>query len=210
MLVHFGPHMKETGGPAVTQWLSKAFPQTAIVGDDPSYRPGIVHRLDRETSGVLLIALKQPYFLYLKSLFQTHAITKTYYALVAGKPVYKKGIIDRPIGIKSGTTKRTIHSTKMAKEAITEYECENTFTKDGFEYSLIRVVPKTGRTHQIRVHLASLGCPVLGDKLYGGRSNASRASRHMLHCFSMEFDVKKGEKIKIEAPFPDDFKTFLS
>ncbi|MCL5011802.1 MAG: RluA family pseudouridine synthase [Patescibacteria group bacterium] len=209
VLVHGASYMQTTQ-PTVVDWVLKKFPQIQVVGDDPTHRPGVVHRLDKDTSGVLLIALTQKYFEYVKSLFQKHEIKKIYYAICAGIPKQKRGVIDIAIGIKSGTTKRTVFSNKMAKPAITEYEVEKTWTVAGETYSFIRVSPKTGRTHQIRVHLNYLGCPVIGDELYGGKRNAQRASRHMLHCFSMEFNESGGKRIYIEAPLPDDFKSMLS
>lgn len=208
VLVHGAAYMK-TAETTVVDWVLETFPQVNTVGDDPVHRPGIVHRLDKETSGALLIALTQEYFEYLKTLFQKHEIKKTYYAICAGAPKQRKGIIDIAIGIKSGTTKRTVFSNKMAKPAITEYEVEKTWSVAGETYSLIRVSPKTGRTHQIRVHLNYIGCPIIGDELYGGRRNAQRAPRHMLHCFSMEFVGLHGKLVHIEAPFPDDFMNML-
>ena len=193
----------------VVDWARKKFPKIKTVGDDPVHRPGIVHRLDKDTSGVLLIALTQEYFDYLKGLFQKHKIKKTYYAICSGIPKQKKGIIDIAIGIKSGTTKRTVFSNKMAKPALTEYEVEKTWNAAGETYSLVRVFPKTGRTHQIRVHMNYIGCPVIGDELYGGKRNALRAPRHMLHCFCMEFADVGGKQVRVEAPLPDDFLNIL-
>lgn len=208
VLVHGASHMK-TDEPTVTGWILKNFPSAKVVGDDPMYRPGIVHRLDKETSGVLLITLTQTYFEYIKNLFQKHEIKKTYYAICAGVPKNKKGIIDIAIGIKSGTTKRTVFSGKMAKPAITEYEVEKEWGEGGERRCLMRVMPHTGRTHQIRVHLNYIGCPVIGDELYGGTKNKKRAPRHMLHCFSMEFYDMNKKPLHITAPLPDDFETCI-
>ncbi len=209
VLVHSAEYMKKKE-PTVVEWVIKNFPRVKTVGDDPSNRPGIVHRLDKDTSGVLLIALTQEYFDYLKSLFQKHEIKKTYYAICAGEPKEKKGIIDIAIGIKSGTTKRTVFSNKMAKPAITEYEVEKVWNKNEETYSLVSVKPRTGRTHQIRVHMNYIGCPVIGDELYGGKTNAARASRQMLHCLAMEFKDMRGKEIRIEAPLPNDFRSAIS
>ena len=104
--------------PTLVDWLILKYPQVKNVGDDPATRPGIVHRLDRETSGILLIPKNQKYFEYLKSLFQEHLIQKKYYAVVFGIPKNQSGMINSPIGIKNGTLKRSIHSSKMAKTAI--------------------------------------------------------------------------------------------
>lgn len=208
LLVHGASYMK-TQEPTVVDWIIENFPQAKTVGDDPAHRPGIVHRLDKETSGVLLITLTQEYFEYLKSLFQKHEIKKTYYAICAGIPKQKRGTIDIAIGIKSGTTKRTVFSNKMAKPAVTEYSVEKTWELNGETLSLVRITPHTGRTHQIRVHMNYIGCPVIGDELYGGKTNAKRAPRHMLHCFSMEFLHTNGGRVYIEASLPDDFKSMV-
>ncbi len=174
------------------------------------YRPGIVHRLDKDTSGIMLIPLTQEYFSYLKKLFQEKKIKKTYLAIVKGEVKGKTGIIDKPIGIKSGTTRRTVFSDKMSKEAVTEYKLIKNFEKDGQELSLLEVYPLTGRTHQIRVHLNYIGHPVIGDKMYGGKTVAALAPRQMLHCYSMEFDMEPGKSIKLEAEPPDDFTGSLT
>lgn len=206
MLVHIFSHQKSETSETVVDWMKARYPQITAVGDDPLYRPGVVHRLDRETSGALLMALTQDSFLYLKSLFQNKTIRKTYFAIVAGVPKSPKGTISYPIGIKSGTTKRTIHGAKNSKEAITEYEVIASREKEGELISLVRVRPLTGRTHQIRIHLNALHTPVLGDKLYGGKRNASRAPRHMLHCSCLEFTDVTGIERRICAPVPADMQ----
>jgi 23S rRNA pseudouridine1911/1915/1917 synthase len=204
--------------PTLVDWLLARYPEIKTVGDDPVTRPGIVHRLDKETSGVILIARTQAYFEYLKSLFQNRDIEKVYYAIVAGVPKKEEGIIDAPIGIKNGTLKRSVHSEKMAKEAITEYKVLKTFTKETDiketeklknsktekpeMFSLLEVHPKTGRTHQIRVHLASIGHPIVGDPLYGSKKQPSWVTRLMLHAFSVTFQGAPGKMIAIESLSP--------
>ncbi len=184
----------------LVDWLVKRYPELKKVGDDPELRPGIVHRLDKDTSGVMLVARTQDSFEYFKSLFQKHEIKKKYLALVVGMPKQHHGVIDAPIGIRSGTLKRSIHSNKMMKEAVTEYRV----VKKIGENSLLEVVPKTGRTHQIRVHLASIGHPVIGDRLYG-KSHA--ASRLALHALSLEFTARDGRRLKFEADPPKELST---
>lgn len=191
--------------PTLVDWLIKKYPQIKVVGDDPVVRPGIVHRLDKDTSGIMVIAKTQEYFAYLKSLFQKHEIKKTYLAVVRGVPKNREGIIDAPIGITSGSLKRSVRSKKMAKEAVTEYRILRAWESG----ALLRVNPKTGRTHQIRVHLASIGHPIVGDKLYGARKSLQRdvTSRLMLHAVDIEFRDKDGSRIHLstEAPFAKDF-----
>ena len=207
-----------SNGPEDTlvDWLVKRYPEVKKVGDDPETRPGIVHRLDRDTSGVILVARNQDYFLYLKSLFQEHKVEKTYLALVFGKFKEKEGVINKPIGIKSGTIKRSTHSGKMAKEAVTEYEVLRTVRgkkldvgRKEADFSLLKIYPKTGRTHQIRVHLASIGHPVVGDELYGKSKKKLEVSRLMLHAQAIEFNSENGEKLRFEADVPSSFLDIL-
>ncbi len=188
--------------PTLVDWLRKRYPEVEGVGDEPALRPGIVHRLDKDTSGVMLVAKTQEYFDYLKSLFMSRRVRKTYRALVRGRVQDEKGIIDAPIGIKNGTVKRSIHSRKMSKEAVTEYRVLRHEERDGEPFTLLEVSPKTGRTHQIRVHLASRGHPVAGDPLYGGKKNPPWANRLMLHASSVGFEAKPGHMIVIDAEPP--------
>jgi 23S rRNA pseudouridine1911/1915/1917 synthase len=185
----------------LVDWLIERYPEIRTVGDEPQLRPGIVHRLDKETSGVMLVAKTQTSFEYLKSLFQEHKIKKIYEALVVGIPKKVHGIIDAPIGIKNGTLKRSIHVTKMAKEAVTEYEVIKKYdpSEDSKSFSLLKVMPRTGRTHQIRVHLASIGHPIVGDRLYGGKNQPFFANRLMLHASSIEFSGADGSRFVFEV-----------
>ncbi|MBI2515004.1 RluA family pseudouridine synthase, partial [Candidatus Wolfebacteria bacterium] len=163
----------------LVDWLLKLYPEVKKVGDEPKTRPGIVHRLDKNTSGVILVARNQPYFEYLKKLFATRQIRKTYLALVWGKVEPKVGRIKKSILIKSGTIKRTVFKGRMEKAAVTEYKVLKNFnfprqsasSPRQSAFSLLRVTPLTGRTHQIRVHLASIGHPIVGDALYGKKEN---------------------------------------
>ncbi len=209
MLVHILPHQKSVTDPTVVSWLRENTPSVEGVGDDPVHRPGIVHRLDKDTSGVLLVALTPDGFSYLKNLFATKTITKTYKAIVQGHVEDDKGTINIPIGIKSGTTKHTIFSSKDAKEAVTDFVVEKRFERDGKQFTLLSVSPRTGRTHQIRVHLNNMHHPVVGDALYGGKANKQAASRLMLHAYSVKFVDKKGEDVYIEAPMPQIFVDFM-
>jgi len=198
----------------LVDWLLKKYPEMKNVGDDPSMRPGIVHRLDRETSGIMLAVRNQKYFDYFKSLFKEKQIKKTYLALVSGEPREKHGIIDKPIGIRNGSIKRSVHSKKMLKSAVTEYKVLKTFIFGGIPFSLLEVSPQTGRTHQIRVHLASIGHPIMGDPLYGGKKNAGLAKRLMLHAYSLEFSLPaqaglpNGRRLRLEADPEELFSVF--
>ncbi len=208
LLVHSSDYQSKNE-PTLVDWILKKFPQVKNVGDDTKNRPGIVHRLDKDTSGIMLIPLTSEYFFYLKKLFQDKKIKKTYLAVVKGEVKEKIGKIDKPIGIKSGTTKRTVFSDKMSKEAITEYKLVKNFEKEGQKFSLLEVSPLTGRTHQIRVHLNFINHPVVGDKIYGGKQNSLLASRQMLHCYALEFEIEPGKTMRLEAQLPNDFEYLI-
>ncbi|MBI3589444.1 MAG: RluA family pseudouridine synthase [Candidatus Liptonbacteria bacterium] len=193
--------------PTLVSWLLYRYKEISKVGDDPKVRPGIVHRLDKDTSGVMLIARNQKYFDYLKKLFQEHKIRKTYLALVYGIPKEKKGVINKPIALKPGTTKRSVFGGKMEKEAVTEYNLVEGFNETSDKvFSLLEVHPRTGRTHQIRVHLASIGCPVLNDQIYAPKKEKVGSGRLMLHALSLEFTNETGKKILIESELPKEFR----
>ncbi len=213
LLVHPTASSKE---PTLVDWLKKRYPEISRVGDPSAgsgqviqTRPGIVHRLDRDTSGIILIARNQKYFEYLKNLFQTRAIRKTYRALVYGTVVPKKGIIEKEIKIKPGTTKRTVFKGRKERAAVTEYRV----LKYLGDFSWIEVVPLTGRTHQIRVHLASISHPVVGDKLYAPKKykvvGLPYIGRQMLHAYSLEFSPASGKRLKLAADLPEDIKSIL-
>lgn len=220
LLVHPTTTSKEK---TLVDFLLKKYPEIKNVGDLPAQaggpkRPGIVHRLDKDTSGVILICRNQKYFEYLKRLFQKHEIKKVYSALVWGKVVPQKGVIDKPIGLKPGTTRHTVHGGKMVKEAITEYEVVKNLKlirqpadgKDKEEiFSLVKVEPKTGRTHQIRVHFAAIHHSIVGDPLYGKKGNPFGLKRQFLHAQYLEFNIDEKNKVKIEAKLPDDLKNIL-
>jgi 23S rRNA pseudouridine1911/1915/1917 synthase len=224
LMVH-GVAGKISAEPALTDMLLKRYPEMKKVGDDPGLRPGIVHRLDKDTSGVMVVARNQRSFEYLKSLFKGRDVKKTYLAVVSGIPKKKEGTIDEPIGILTGSTKRSVRSGKMLKPAVTEYKLLATrnwppeagknipVKRDGAHdasnpppYSLLEIHPLTGRTHQIRVHLKSIGHPVVGDPLYGQKKQPSWATRLMLHAESIEFTDKEGNRLRFDAEPPAEFK----
>lgn len=191
--------------PTLADWLIARHPEIKNVGDDPALRPGIVHRLDRDTSGVMLVAKNQKAFEHLKSLFMSRAMQKEYIAVVWGKFKEREGVIDAPLGIVVGSTKRSTRSAKMAKSAVTHYRVIRAVERGGDDYTVLLVIPQTGRTHQIRVHLASIGHPIVGDTLYGRRKKSAWASRLMLHAMSVQFTTLAGTAIRIEAPLPEEF-----
>lgn len=196
---------------SLADWIAEKYPETKTVGDDPATRPGIVHRLDKDTSGVMIIARTQEAFLFFKNLFQTKLIKKTYLALVYGTPRDTKGVIDKPIGLNSGSVKRTvfIKNAKMVKEAVTEYAVEKSFEIGGMPVSLVKVFPQTGRTHQIRVHMASIGCPIVGDKLYGSKKETVPLARQFLHADSIEFPTPRGNRLTMSADLPEELAVLV-
>lgn len=199
----------------LVDWLLEYYPPIKNIKDayqgivSGPFRPGIVHRLDKDTSGIVVAPKTQAYFDYLKDLFKHREVRKKYLALVLGWVAPSKGVIDRPIGIKTGTMKRSLQSVKMQKSAVTEYAVKARLEINGEKCTLLEVTPKTGRTHQIRIHLASLGHPILGDAMYGTKKSKSMAPRQLLHAESLEFNIAQGKRIKLSADLPDDFRSFL-
>ncbi len=197
-------HKPET----LVDWLIERYPEIKNIGEDP-LRPGIVHRLDKDTSGVLVVAKNQKAFEFLKLQFQKREIKKTYIALVKGEVKKQKGIINLPIGrSSSGPLKKSTLKTAKGKirEALTEYKVIKSFPK----YTLLEVYPKTGRTHQIRVHLKSINHPVACDKLYTKTPDCPFGlKRQFLHARSLELNLPNGSRIKLEADLPEDLQTTL-
>jgi 23S rRNA pseudouridine1911/1915/1917 synthase len=183
LLVHPGPH--PTSQPTLVDWLLERYPEVAGVGDAPDIRPGIVHRLDRATSGVMVVARTQAAFDTLKTLFQDRAISKEYRAVVYGVMHPAEGRIDRPIGIKPRTTKRSVFSTQMQKPAVTRY----TTLRQLADIAYVAAFPETGRTHQLRVHFSSLGHPIVGDTLYAPKRVYAGVDRLMLHAHRLRFTL---------------------
>lgn len=195
----------------VAHWVITKYPEIKGVGEH-ALRPGIVHRLDRETSGVLVIAKTNLVFMALKELFQNRFIEKTYIALVYGHMSELSGEINKPLMQRSGELKRfaveTQYVPEAARPALTLYRVIARYD----DFDLLEVTPKTGRTHQIRVHLASVGCPVVGDKLYAfkpmRRGEKLFSSRQMLHAYRLRFKLFS-KKYAFEAPLPEDFRSLL-
>ena len=165
-------------------------------------RPGIVHRLDRGTSGVLLVARTDAAHRALAAQFAGRTLEKTYLALVHGRMPADSGRIAKPIARDPVRRTRMTARLGRGREALTEYRVLERF--DGFTYLEVRI--GTGRTHQIRVHLASLGHPVAGDRLYG----APARERFFLHAWRIAFtSPASGERIAVEAPLPSELEQWL-
>ena len=175
-------------------------------------RPGIVHRLDKDTSGCLCIAKTASAQFKLSTAFASRDTSKTYMALVRGVPVRPQGEIITLIGRHPVNRQKMAVVERNGKQAITRYSLISSGIVDGAEISLLHVKILTGRTHQIRVHLASIGHPVLGDALYGGsRTAVSGADRQLLHAWKLELPhPATGEMIRFQAPVPEDMQFIIS
>ena len=218
IVVHPDGRTKE---PTVADWVLEHYPSIRGVGEtieltsgDVIEKWGIVHRLDRETSGVLLIAKTQASFLNLKKQFQDRTITKTYRAIVHGFFKECEGTIDRPIGRSaSDFRKRSAEYGARGdlREAVTDYRVLGEGETVGVKLSYLEAAPHTGRTHQIRVHLKAINHPILCDKLYAPKLPClAPMGRVALHAFSVVFKSQDGTVRKIEAPLPGDFRGELA
>jgi len=185
-------------------------------------KPGIVHRLDKETSGVMLIAKNQPAYEFFKKQFQDREIQKTYHAFVYGWPKEDTETIDMPIGRDSGNIRRwTVGKAARGtlRDAVTEIAVLARFGDRAYEgkgsteegtYAFIEAKPKTGRTHQIRVHLRAANHPIVSDSLYAPkREPALGFARLALHARELTLALPGGQKKTIQAPYPPDFEAAI-
>jgi len=206
-----------TEEPSVSEWFVKKYPESKDVGEglDEIERSGVVHRIDRDTSGVLLLAKTSEGHECLKKQFQRRNIEKFYHAFVHGQMKDDRGTINMPIG-KSPRDFRRWSAERGARgemrEAITYFEVLK--RSDELDVTLVEAKPKTGRTHQIRVHFRALQRPILGDKLYGTKATQDLGevwgfSRLALHARKIIFKNNEGKIIETQAPYPKDFELAL-
>ncbi|MCB9811576.1 RluA family pseudouridine synthase [Candidatus Nomurabacteria bacterium] len=215
LMVHEDGVSKEE---TVVDWLLSRAPEARGVGEagyspkgEVLERSGVVHRLDRDTSGVLILAKNQEAFVHLKAQFKDRQVKKEYVALVYGTLPEERGVIDRPIG-RSASDFRKRSAERGAKgtlrEAITHYERLEEGQYEGETFSLVRLLPKTGRTHQLRVHLKAIGRPIVGDSLYAGKkretSNNIGLERLALHAEALTLTLPSGEAKRFVAPLPSE------
>ncbi|GAB4445107.1 MAG: RluA family pseudouridine synthase [Anaerolineales bacterium] len=186
----------------------------AVLGYDPGLegiggeeRPGVVHRLDKETSGLILLAKNERAHRWLQDQFRLRNVEKTYLALVDGKPPTPAGRVEAPIGRDPKNRKRmAIVSEAKGREAVSEYKTLEEFDK----HTLLEFHPLTGRTHQIRLHCAFLKCPIVGDKVYGRRTPSLEIGRHFLHAWRLKILLpNEKEPRTFEAPLPDELESIL-
>jgi 23S rRNA pseudouridine955/2504/2580 synthase len=209
LLVHEGDAGDE---PTLIDAVLRAFPGRR----GHTFRPALAHRLDRDTSGVVLVGLTAPGLRGLEEALRRRKVRKTYLALVVGVPGPPEGVIDAPLrrqDVPKGDRPKVFVGGARDPEAVTEYRVVG----EGAGLALVEAFPRTGRTHQIRVHLAHIGHPVLGDRTYGDRRrNAEARTRHglwrqFLHASRVELEHPvTGKRLVVEAPLPEELLRVLA
>ncbi|MFH1388097.1 MAG: RluA family pseudouridine synthase [Patescibacteria group bacterium] len=221
------PTNPEQDNTLVNQLLAY-YPKIKDIGDPSAssgqvnLRPGIVHRLDKDTSGLMIVAKNQKSFEYLKDLFKNREITKKYLALVHGKVKDDKGTITKSISFsKKDHKKRSALLDDKAKPAWTEYKVIKRFPRrkvgiptqkaSGENYTLLEAYPKTGRTHQIRIHLHSIGHPIVGDQQYKFKRQITpkNLSRQFLHAAYLKFKSVDDKIMEFKSELPKELKNVL-
>ncbi len=234
MMVHAGSGQNEDSRNRGTLVNALLFRFQALSSTGGQLRPGIVHRLDKNTSGLLVVAKNDTAHGALAELFSSRRISKTYIALVHGAVERQKGTINSAISRDPvRRTRMTARPTENARSAVSHYEVVRRLTTRFGKFTLLRVRIETGRTHQIRVHMASIGHPVVGDTLYGAASQLTdlvaaqaaqskaarrkaapeklRLNRNFLHSAKLEFThPATGKLLEFEAPLPDELNTLLA
>jgi 23S rRNA pseudouridine1911/1915/1917 synthase len=217
LVVHSDGKTKEK---TLVDWILKKYPRMKNVGepiilDDGTkiLRPGIVHRIDRDTTGALIIAKNQKSFEFLKGQFKNRKVHKVYQAFVYGDLKEERGMIDRPIGRSSNDFRKWSAQRGMRgerREAITYYKVLN--KKD--DITFIEAIPKTGRTHQIRVHFSAINHPLIQDSLYAAPFYLNKKQqlgfkRIALHARELEITLPSRKLLNIVAPYPEDFENAI-
>lgn len=210
MVVHPAP-----GNPSGTLVNALLYHCKDLSGINGALRPGIVHRLDKETSGVMVVAKNDGAYHHLTRQFKNRTVKKVYLAIAYGDMKQKEGLIDAPIGRHPDQRKKMTTRSKKGRVALTRWKVLERFEA----FTLLEIYPETGRTHQIRVHLSAIGHPLLGDPLYGRkkavqdlkwRECIKRMNRQALHAHRLELDhPQTGERVLFVAPIPQDMKETL-
>lgn len=181
----------------------------SLSGIGGELRPGIVHRLDKDTSGLLIIAKNDKAHIQVSEQIKNREVKKTYIALVRGTIAEDEATINMPIG-RSIKDRKKMAVTKNGKEAVTHFKVLNRYTTNKGSYTLLEIKIDTGRTHQIRVHMAEIGHPVIGDSVYSNGKNEFGVEGQCLHAKRLEFvHPITGKKMKLEAPLPEYFQKIV-
>ncbi len=218
LVVHADGRTKEE---TLADWLLEKYPSIRGVGETIPLTKGgeiekwgIVHRIDRDTSGVLLIAKTQESFMNLKSQFQARTIKKSYRTIACGTFKELDGTINKPIGRSKSDFRRwsaEYGARGELRDAITDYHVLGEGEVKNTKLSYLEINPHTGRTHQIRVHLKAVGHPILHDDLYAPKGPHILGFKRMaLHAYSVSFRGLDGVEHRVEAPLPEDFKAGLA
>jgi len=198
------------GQPTIQSWLRQNF-QFSIFNFQEC-RSGIVHRLDKETSGVLLVAKTKEAFLYLQSLFKTRKVKKSYVALLHGSLKEKEGVIEAEVG-RLPWNRRRFGVLSGGRDSKTRYKVRKEFEKGNDKYSLVDFYPETGRTHQIRIHAKHIGHAIVGDEFYAGRKTARTdrtwCPRLFLHAQSISFVHPNGKRVDYKSELPYELQQDL-
>ena len=209
LLTHATPKSKQQQEKTLVDYVVGQFPAVRGVGEDAD-RPGVVHRLDRETSGLVAVAKTQDAYHALKEMFMNRKVEKRYFALVYGTPKQESGVVEKQMTAHKGK-RRTVEiwsqqQPNKVRDARTEWAVLERF---GDAYTLLDVAPRTGRTHQIRVHLASIGHPVVCDSLYSGKKKCPpELGRLFLHAYFLKFQLN-GEVIEVKVDLSSELAQFL-
>lgn len=203
IVVH--PSAGHAGGTLVNAALAYAPEMEGIAGEG---RPGVVHRLDKDTSGIILFAKNDQALQWLQDQFKNRSIEKTYIALVDRHPPTPEGRIEAPIGRDPSNRQRmAVVPLAKGREAVSLYKTIRRY----HDYSLLEVHPLTGRTHQIRVHLAFIGCPVAGDTTYGYKRSSISADRHFLHAARLQITLPGEDTARVfTSPLPAELEKVLT
>ncbi len=202
MVVH--PSPGHESGTLVHAALGHSPEMEGIGGEE---RPGIVHRLDKETSGLIVVAKNEQAHRWLQDQFRARTVEKYYLALVDGKPPTPAGRVEAPIGRHAVQRKlMAVMPAEKGREAVTLYRTLESYPTHTF----LEVHPLTGRTHQIRVHMAFLGCPVTGDRIYGRKKPTVELDRHFLHAYKLKIILPGQEEAKVfQAELPEELERVL-
>lgn len=184
--------------PTVASFIRPKLNDKSLVGN----RAGVIHRLDRATSGVIIVAKNTMALRSMQKQFSTRKVKKTYIAVAEGRLAEKQAIIDAPIA-RNPKKPQTFKASTSGKPSQTEYKVLKEFKKANKVYSMVELKPLTGRTHQLRVHLSYIGHPIVGDSVYGHGGETM-----LLHAKELELTLPHGQRKKFAAPLPDSFKDF--